>query len=803
MSHTTTAEQNLLRTPNHRTKLYLSIFRPTTVMTAQITGAVARNDYVIPYYNPSGEYSSVLEGMTLLVGSTAGAEDVGRIRIRSVDGSDFTVAENSDIDWQVGQYLTVLRFWDIWPVFPRIISDPSNAENTLWYKDYDIAYTNQNTILGAFPCAGPHRAIFTGEQVYYSATGTAHVADVGFSTAWWFEGATVTGSSAYTPGYMTYNTPGHYVTQLIVSGTNGSVDKSYRYVSVYDRPETGSANVPVIDWNMGNIEQSRSGGGATVQITVGETIDLHEGDVAVLFGESWYGTTKQNIGGNAENNSNIFFVGYVLKGSIQYNYKFGDVTFEVGNITQYMKEQEGFSISLESVASPADWYQLYDMDLNKAVYSYLRWQSTVLNSVDIQSLIDDRPLQYYDSDRASLYDAIDNVIRGTVLGGVVSDIQGKIWLEHGAQALSDLASQSYSTPIMEIQKRDWVGSPRIDEQFIPAVSFIEYQGIAFSGVVTGTFAPLITNAPGTAPLYRGKQDRKSGMAPKSQVELNSIAGNILANRNYQYQSIAYQGRGAYRNLDVAPQQIVTLQVEADDTPRGVAISGSYLIENLTWTYNSQKQLFYPANIGFKPLITGTAGQTISIPETPDDAGFTQLPATSPNIPALSYPSIFSGFVASISYRLHKKKSTTYDYGSGNQYLQVDDSPASDDDVSNNGSSILSPGTDDTGKQAWQILKTGVYNFVGSVYVQSGAGGAPTVGTINARLIKRDTSYTTFSNLGIGVPAGGMAGEYLYFSLYGKFKFAAGDYVLLGITNSTDANIDPYYCELIGTLEESS
>lgn len=672
MSFTTTAQQNLLREPEHRTKLYLSIFRPTTVMTAQVTGTVARNDYIIPYYNPSGDYNSVLEGMTLLVGSTAGAEDIGRIRIRSVDGDNFTVAENSDIVWQSGQYLTVLRFWDIWPVYPRIINDPSNVTNTLWYKDYDIPYTNQNTILGAFPCAGPHRAIFTGEQVYYSATGTAHVADSAFSTHWWFEGGVTTGSHIYTPGYITYNTPGHYATQLIVSGTNGSVDKSYRYVSVYDRPETGSANAPTANWSMGNIEGSQAGGGYTTQITVRETISIHEGDVVVLFGESWYGSTKQNIGGNAENNSNIFFVGYILKNSIQYNYKFGEVTFEVGNITQYMKEQEGFSISLESVASPSDWYQLYDMDINKGVYSYLRWQSTVLNSVDIQSLIDDRPIQYYDSDRASLYDAIDNLIRGTVLGSVVSDIQGKIWLEHGAQALPSLASQSYSAPIMNIEKRDWVGTPRIEERLMPAVSFIDYNGIAYSGVVTGTFTPLISNAPGSAPLYRGKQDRRTGLAPKSQVELNSIAGNILANKNYKYASINYQGRGAYRNLDFAPQQTVNLQVEADNTPRGVAISGSYLIDSLAWTYNAQKQSFFPTSIAYKPLVTGTAGQTIPIPATPDDAGFAQLPATSPNIPALSYPSIFSGIAGKYNMFTVNTKPGTSIATNGGGYIHPTD-----------------------------------------------------------------------------------------------------------------------------------
>ena len=454
MSQVSASELALLRSRPHRTKLYLSIFRPNTVLACQVNnGSINRNDYVIAYDNvTNGDWTAVEAGMTLLVGSSPGEEDVGRIRIRSIDASEITVAENSNIDWENDLYLTVLRYWELWPVFPRIISDPSNPENTIWYKDYDVVYTNQNTVLGAFPCAGPHRAAFTGDTIYYTASGTAHVADASMSYGWWFEGATVTGSSSLTPGNITYDTPGHYVTRLTVSGSNGTLDRTYRYVSIYDRPETGSSNAPISRWSMGTINGSRSGGGYTVSFTVHETTDLAEGDVVVLFGESWYGSTKQTIGGNAENNSDIFFVGHVLKDSIVYNYKQGEVTFEVGNISQYMKEQEGFSISVESVSSPAYWYQLYDLNINKAIHHYLKWQSTVMSITDVQSLVDDRPIQYYDSDRASLYDAVDSLVRSSMLGGITCDIQGKLWVEHGAEAFPSLASQSYSSPIMELKK---------------------------------------------------------------------------------------------------------------------------------------------------------------------------------------------------------------------------------------------------------------------------------------------------------------------------------------------------------------
>jgi len=642
MSLLTTEQLALYRSQPHRTKLNLSIFQPTTAFTCRITGSVARNDYQIPYYNPSGSTDAVEEGMTLLVGTTAGDEDVGRVRIRDIDGSQITVAENSDIDWQNGLYLTVLRYWEVWPIFPRIISDPSNAENTIWYKDYDVAYTNQNTIMGAFPCAGPHRAAFLDDgqvNIYYTATGTSHVADVSMGYEWFFEGATVTGSNALTPGYVTYDTPGHYVTRLRVTGSNGTIDDTYRYVSIYDRPENGT-NTPILSWGMGNIDGSRSGGGYTVSITVHELIDVHEGDVVVLFGESWYGEVEGTIGGNAVGNSDIFFVGHILKGSIEYNYKHSDVTFEVGSITQWMKEQEGFSISVESVPSPSYWYQLYDMDINKAVQHYLKWQSTVLSITDVQSLIDDRPIQYFDSDRSSLYDAIDNLVRGTILGGVTSDMQGKVWLEHGAHAFPNLASQTYSSPIMDLRKQDWVGTPRIDEQLSPATSFIDYTGMAFSGVSTGTFAPLISNAPGTAPLYRGKQDRKVGLAPKSQVELNEITGNMLANSNYQWPRITHQIPGAYRNLDIAPQETVRMLVDAEDTTRGITINDSYMLDSIAWAYDPKNQLFNPTSTSFKSLVTGSAGQTVPIPPTPDDGGFANPSPNFPYIPNLYWPAVY-------------------------------------------------------------------------------------------------------------------------------------------------------------------
>jgi len=645
VSTTTPAEQALLRARPHRTELNLSIFNPRTALACQVNdGSITRNARTIAYNNVTeGSYLSLEYGMTVMVGSAPGLDDYGRVRLRSATSGVLTVAENSYIDWQDDLYLTVLRYWEVWPVYPRIISDPADAENTLWYKDYDIAHTNQNLYLGAFPCAGPHRASLLdggNTQIYWTATGTHSPAGAAYSTYWNFEGGTPSGSSAFTPGYVSYDTPGHYVTRLTVTGTN-FVDTTYRYVSIYDRPYEGT-DTPIKKWEISNIDGSRSEGGYTASIRVLEDITIREGDVVVIFGESWYGDTKQAIGGNASGASDIFLVGHVLKSSIQYNYKLGEVSFDIGSITQFMKEQEGFSVSVETTSNPQYWYQLYDLNIEKAVYHYLKWHSTVMLLTDIQSLVDDRPIQYFDSDRQSLYDAVDNLVRGTILGGTASDMQGKIWFEHGAHSFPSLASQTYSNSVFEIKKQDWIASPRIEENLIPKTSYIEYGGIDFEGVATGIYTPLMGDAPGNAPLYRGKSKRSQGLALKSQAELNGITGNTLANDNAKMSPIEYQMIGAYRNIDIAPQESFLLTINPEDTPRGIAISGTYIPESVSWTYNSRSQLFYPNRVSFNALVTGTAGQTIIIPEIPDDAGFSNPSLKIPNIPAISFPDYLSG-----------------------------------------------------------------------------------------------------------------------------------------------------------------
>jgi len=667
MSVPTTAELTLLRTHPHLTKPYLSIFQPEIVFSATVTGTIAKGEREVDYYDVTvGDAAFVNSGMTMLVGSSIGDESKGRIRVRSATGTaSITVAENSHIDWANGDTLTVLDFYEINAVYPRIIQDPADDTKTLWYKDYDIAYAGQNSALGSFICMGSHYAGFTGD-VFYSASGTYNLKGEALTYYWSFDvGASVTGSNANTPGNIYYDTPGHYTTMLTVSGTSaGAGNTSYRHISIYDRPEAGAgAHLPILSWELQDLSGSRDQGGYNASIRIHQDLSLvyslggeykpivREGDLVVIFAEDWYGTTKQSIGGNCLGRKSIVFVGYILKGTVQYNYRDSFVDFSVGSPTEIMKMAEGFSISVQDSADPStatdnpdipsNWVAILDMDIKRAIYHYMRWHTTVLNCCDVIFKGTDRPLQYFDSDRTSIYDAINTLIKGAWIGNTSCDRQGAIYCERDVY----IEPSTFPTTFA-LNSKDWLDDINIEQARQEKTSFIELGGVAYTGA-SGTYTPLLSNAPGVSPGYRGKVVRQQGLALTSQAELNNIAGAMWRHHNLIYPNIDLKLAGNYRNFDIAPQEKIPLTVGLTDTVRGIVFTQKpFFVDRMQWQYDPKTEIFLP-NVSLIELVTGSfAGDTVTIPDIPptvgDGGGFYIPPIEFPVITIPPFPTMPGG-----------------------------------------------------------------------------------------------------------------------------------------------------------------
>lgn len=631
-----------LRKRPSRTKLDLFIFQPRVVMKCRLNDSdAAKNDRTIPYDTVSfGSYLSVESGMTLLIGTYEGGSDVGKVRIVSATSGQFKVSENSNIKWQNDLYLTVIRYWDLWPVFPRIIQDPSNETNVIFYKDYDIPYGNQNWYLGTFVNAGPHRPVFlvngTG-TVYYTSTGTYNLLENSLTYSWAFEGGNPTGSTLADPGYVYYTGTGDFVTRLTVTDPlNGNSDTTYRYVAVRNKIGEGPST-PIVKWEMDTLSGSRDEAGYNASFKIyDQNVQIDENCLVMIHAEDWYGDEKLSLGGNYPNSSNIFFIGYIERGSISYNAMYNYTSFTAMSVTGMMKKMTGFSVSVESKQNPSTWYELRDMDVRRAIYHYLRWHSTVLSVTDFAFEGDDRKIQYFDVDRTSLFDGIDNLMKSTLLGRMSSDRQGRLW--------ADIDPLGYDNPtgtfipVMEITKRDWMDEPSIDENIYDNSSYIELGGIAYSGAITGTFEALLSGAPGYTPSFYGTVEKISGLAITGQTQINQLSGNIWANRNQRWPTASMRMATPVRNLDIAPQEVVALKINQTDTVRNEQIEGIYIPSNFNWSYDSENQTLLP-DVELVGVVSGNPGDTILIPPTVEDGDFEFPNFSFPNFPAPYFPGL--------------------------------------------------------------------------------------------------------------------------------------------------------------------
>ncbi len=637
----TNTQLETLRGRPFRTKLDLFIFRPRVVMRALVNNpSAAKGDRVIPYDTVStGSYTSIEPGMTLLVGNTDGGSEVGKIRIISGSASQLIVSENSNILWRDNQNLSVIRYWDLWPIFPRIIADPTNSENVIFYKDYDIAYSNQNFNLGTFVNAGIHRPIFiengTG-TVYYSSTGTLNLLGNAVSYDWAFEGGNPTGSTLPHPGFVYYTGTGDFVTRLVVTDqATGQQDKTYRYISA--RRKIGEGGVtPIVRWDMSTLSGSRDEGGYSVEFTVHDPVDIDENCLVMLKAEDWYGNSKVSLGGNYVNAGDTFFVGYIDAGSIKFNAAYNYMTFTAISVTGMMKKMTGFSVSVESKENPAAWYELRDMDARRAIYHYLRWHSTVLNVTDFSFVGTDYPIQYFDVDRTSVFDAVDNLMKSAYMGRLSSDRQGRLWADIDPLAYANPTGTFL--PVMNITKRDWMREPTIEEQVYNSSSYIELGGIAYSGATTGTFAALLSGAPGLAPSYHGSVEKISGLALESQTQLNQLSGNLWANRNQRFPKVSMDMSTPTRNLDIAPQEVVDITILPQDTIRGEQLGGIYIPSSFGWDYNQSEQYLLP-KIDYVGVVSGNPGDTIIIPATAEDGDFALPEFSFPSFPSIVMPGL--------------------------------------------------------------------------------------------------------------------------------------------------------------------
>lgn len=241
----TNDELTLLRSENQTSRLYLALPQPAIVFQAQINQSFPTRDKIleISYDNAIGNYTDVIADMTLLIGTTAGAHDVGITRIRAAaTPTKLYIAETSEIPFADDQYLTVLASWEPWPRHVRI--DGAKQPQ----MDATVKYSDQHRWCDPVPILGPHRVakLINGSATLHFDASSSWVIGSSISAYSWFApgATTTTGMNTATPT-ITYTAPGSYYVGCTVTAANGKSFAGYRVVYIYD-----DAYPPITQFNL-------------------------------------------------------------------------------------------------------------------------------------------------------------------------------------------------------------------------------------------------------------------------------------------------------------------------------------------------------------------------------------------------------------------------------------------------------------------------------------------------------------------------------------------------------------------------
>ena len=296
----------LLRSENHRSQFYLTPCPATALWSARINGSLDRGETAVTFDGGGGaNFAAIGAFQELWIGSSAGAYDVGRIRIRSISSGDsgvtgtVTVAANSIVTSD-NDFLTFVGWYILKPIRPLI------GEDGTFYKDGNISYSDQNTEPSPVCIAGENRAGFVDATLGYfeitsqlpSSYAIANGATISSYAAVLVHGAaspTISINAGTGEGTIRFATDGIYWIKWTVTDSNGKSQDSYRWYYAHS-PIINNAHYPIIDFSINNLSGDSNNGGwsSGVQLHNDAALtDIPDYAPCILWSENWYGATKK------------------------------------------------------------------------------------------------------------------------------------------------------------------------------------------------------------------------------------------------------------------------------------------------------------------------------------------------------------------------------------------------------------------------------------------------------------------------------------------------------------------------------
>ena len=637
-------ELQYFRTDGQWSKLYLAFPQPAVVFQAQINQVTVNNNMLVEltYDNVTlGAFADIMPDMTILIGSTAGARDLGIARIRKTcTATKVYLGETSELYAANDKYITVI---DDYGIFPRIKYTASGSTH-IDYMDRDVAYTDQHTNLDPVPVLGPDRVLFYqgtlgGGNIIsaYPDASDSYCLGSSISTyLWTAPGASATANLTTATPTLTYNSPGTYRISCLVTATNGKTFTGRRTIVVYD-----DTDLPVSDFTLTSCSGDYNSGGWQFKINMYDSATLsllQDRSRVILFSRDWYGDTEISIG-QVAGCENIIASGWIAKEDLTLDINGGVASFTAYGPNYWLGIIPNYISGLTDDAAAGGWNQMDDLTVGRGVWDILHWKATCTRMMDviINGCTQLAPTSEVSS-LGSMWEQVKSLLNKDLLASACCDRYGRMFIEVNSQYIP-IGDRSFTT-VMTVQAYDRIGEIELERQAVPLVSSVDLAGVYYDGT-TGSGVHGI--APGNTIGRYGSIETIDRILVADQAHCTELAGLLLAQRNNEFPSMNIELCSNVRLIDICPNQQLYVVTSTDQNPRQVTVSNNVFPRNITPKWNAKTSSF-SIDLRCEPEVTfvpnSIKGNIPTKPDDPDDYDeITYPPIVWPEFPPIVFPEI--------------------------------------------------------------------------------------------------------------------------------------------------------------------
>lgn len=580
-----------------------SIATRDEVISGQINGAALSDDatfgqYAFNYDHVTGDYTDVRAGMTIDIGSTPGARDIGYTRVRKVPTSSVMyIAETAagDLPLADNLYFTVRNEYLPWRRLPRGVGaqiDGATYTNDLTlYIDYDIEYVSQNDYFPPKPnitraadsllAPKPAGYLDTGElyrTITVSAAQSLSFADGIASVSWDIEDCTLpTGTLA--DETITIRVPeGFRYIHLTVVDNNGESSTMH-----YPLWAHGDSYAPLINFKVTSDETNEIGRNMNFEF-FGTDYSVSE-TVLPRMALICYWEQEDLSKGETYRDQ---YLGWAKREATMLRLYRTRYTLETTGIAGNLDSQWGSSLYIyDPLETPDRWYEMRDMTIDKVAYFILHYFSTATTICNFYPPMNTYPTKGEIIEIGTVWRQLVEMVKG-YYGVANADSLNSIWVRVNYCYLTQ--GERDSLGIAGTITRDKLtdeSAITIKRELQNRISQVKGGGSSFDGennVVYASVAPGRVRGGGTADEEApGQRLPVSG----SQTELDRVTGHHYAFVNNPYDDITLNLIGDEDIYEVAHQKPLLLDDSIDSVsgttylgnviPRAISVSHSNAI----------------------------------------------------------------------------------------------------------------------------------------------------------------------------------------------------------------------------------